>query len=50
MITPLTASGEVDHEKAWRLARHLSDNGSDALVVTGTTLLTGGTAPAKVTV
>jgi len=37
MITPLTASGEVDHEKAWRLARHLSDNGSDALVVTGTT-------------
>jgi 4-hydroxy-tetrahydrodipicolinate synthase len=37
MITPLTNSGEVDHEKAWRLARHLSDNGSDALVVTGTT-------------
>ena len=37
MITPLTTSGEVDHEKAWRLARHLSDNGSDALVVTGTT-------------
>jgi 4-hydroxy-tetrahydrodipicolinate synthase len=37
MITPLTTSGEVDHDKAWRLARHLSDNGSDALVVTGTT-------------
>jgi 4-hydroxy-tetrahydrodipicolinate synthase len=37
MITPFTASGEVDHEKAWRLARFLSDNGSDALVVTGTT-------------
>ena len=37
MITPLTNSGEVDHEKAWRLARHLSDNWSDALVVTGTT-------------
>ncbi|MGH8913103.1 MAG: 4-hydroxy-tetrahydrodipicolinate synthase [Acidimicrobiia bacterium] len=37
MITPFTASGEVDHEKTWRLARHLSDNGSDALVVTGTT-------------
>jgi 4-hydroxy-tetrahydrodipicolinate synthase len=37
MITPMTPSGDVDHEKAWRLARHLSDNGSDALVVTGTT-------------
>jgi 4-hydroxy-tetrahydrodipicolinate synthase len=37
MITPLTPSGDVDHEKSWRLARHLSDNGSDALVVTGTT-------------
>lgn len=37
MITPFTASGEVDHEKSWRLARYLSDNGSDALVVTGTT-------------
>lgn len=37
MITPFTSSGEVDHEKAWRLARYLSDNGSDALVVTGTT-------------
>ena len=37
MITPFTPSGDVDHEKSWRLARHLSDNGSDALVVTGTT-------------
>lgn len=37
MITPFSATGEVDHEKAWRLARYLSDNGSDALVVTGTT-------------
>ncbi|MGH8915948.1 MAG: 4-hydroxy-tetrahydrodipicolinate synthase [Acidimicrobiia bacterium] len=37
MITPFTSSAEVDHEKAWRLARHLSDNGSDALIVTGTT-------------
>jgi len=37
MITPFSSSGEVDHEKAWRLARYLSDNGSDALVVTGTT-------------
>ena len=37
MITPFTDSGEVDHEKAWRLARFLSDNRSDTLVVTGTT-------------
>ena len=37
MITPFTDSGAVDHEKAWRLARHLSDHGSEALVVTGTT-------------
>ena len=37
MITPFTGSGEVDHEKAWRLARYLAEQGSDALVVTGTT-------------
>lgn len=37
MITPFDESGALDHEKAWRLARYLSDNGSDALVVTGTT-------------
>jgi 4-hydroxy-tetrahydrodipicolinate synthase len=37
MITPFTSSGEVDHESAWGLARHLSDQGSDTLVVTGTT-------------
>lgn len=37
MITPFKPSGEVDHETAWRLARYLSDNGSDTLVVTGTT-------------
>jgi 4-hydroxy-tetrahydrodipicolinate synthase len=37
MITPFTDSGLVDHEKAWRLARHLSDHGSQGLVVTGTT-------------
>lgn len=37
MITPFTETGEVDHERAWRLARHLSDHGSDGLVVTGTT-------------
>src|SRR5690606_24524130 len=37
MITPFAPDGGVDHEAAWRLARHLSDNGSDCLVVTGTT-------------
>ena len=37
MITPFTDAGEVDHEKARRLARFLSDHGTDTLVVTGTT-------------
>lgn len=37
MITPFTDEGAVDHERMWRLARHLSDHGSDGLVVTGTT-------------
>ena len=37
MITPFTEDGHVDYEKVWRLARHLTDHGSDGLVVTGTT-------------
>jgi 4-hydroxy-tetrahydrodipicolinate synthase len=37
MITPFTDTGEVDHQKAWDLARHLADSGSDTLVVSGTT-------------
>ncbi|CAN5892556.1 4-hydroxy-tetrahydrodipicolinate synthase [soil metagenome] len=37
MITPFTESGDVDHERTWRLARFLSEHGSDGLVVTGTT-------------
>lgn len=37
MITPFTESGSVDHEAAHRLARYLVDNGSDGLVVCGTT-------------
>ena len=37
MITPFDESGAVDHERAWSLARYLVDNGSDGLVVTGTT-------------
>ena len=37
MSTPFTDSGEVDYDKVWRLSRYLVDNGSDGLVVTGTT-------------
>jgi 4-hydroxy-tetrahydrodipicolinate synthase len=37
LVTPFTDEGEVDHERMWRLARHLSEHGSDGLVVTGTT-------------
>jgi 4-hydroxy-tetrahydrodipicolinate synthase len=37
MITPFTSSGDVDHESAWRLARYLADQGTDTLVVAGTT-------------
>ena len=37
MITPFTSTGEVDYEQTWRLARFLVDNGSDGLVITGTT-------------
>ncbi len=37
MITPFGESGGIDYDKVWRLARYLVDNGSDGLVVTGTT-------------
>lgn len=37
MITPFTPDEAVDHDRAWRLARFLSERGSDGLVVTGTT-------------
>lgn len=37
MITPFDAKGAVDHETAWALARHLTEQGTDTLVVTGTT-------------
>lgn len=37
MITPFDDAGQVDHERAWRLARYLVDTGSDGIVVTGTT-------------
>lgn len=37
MITPFGEDGEIDHERTWNLARHLVAQGSDGLVVTGTT-------------
>jgi len=37
MVTPFNAEGEVDFEQAKALARYLVDNGSDGLVVVGTT-------------
>jgi 4-hydroxy-tetrahydrodipicolinate synthase len=37
MITPFTADGAVDHQRAWDLARHLTDEGTDTIVVAGTT-------------
>jgi 4-hydroxy-tetrahydrodipicolinate synthase len=37
MITPFKADGSVDYDLAARLAVHLVDNGSDTLVVCGTT-------------
>ena len=37
MVTPMTASGEVDLGACAELARILVSNGSDGLVVTGTT-------------
>ena len=37
IVTPFKADGEVDLQAFRALARHLVDNGSDGLVVTGTT-------------
>src|SRR5215210_7088576 len=37
MVTPFAADGSVDLDAFRRLAHHLVDNGSDGLVVTGTT-------------
>lgn len=37
MITPFGDSGQVDHQQARHLARYLAENGTDALVVAGTT-------------
>ncbi len=37
MVTPFTADGALDLDGAQRLAAHLVDNGSDGLVLSGTT-------------
>lgn len=37
MVTPFDGSGAVDHQKAWDLSRHLADQGTDTIVVAGTT-------------
>ncbi len=37
MITPFDGDGNVDHGRVWELARYLVENGSDGLVVGGTT-------------
>jgi 4-hydroxy-tetrahydrodipicolinate synthase len=37
MVTPFDENGAVDHQMAHELARHLADQGTDALVVAGTT-------------
>jgi 4-hydroxy-tetrahydrodipicolinate synthase len=37
MVTPFDKNGEVDFKQAARLARSLVDNGTDSIVVTGTT-------------
>ena len=37
MITPMNADGSLDYDGAARLAVHLVDNGTDALVINGTT-------------
>lgn len=37
IVTPFAADGSVDYAAFWRLVRHLRDNGSDGIVVAGTT-------------
>lgn len=37
MVTPFHESGAVDHQRAHELARHLADQGTDTVVVAGTT-------------
>lgn len=37
MVTPMTEAGEVDYLKVEQLAEYLTTNGSDSIVITGTT-------------
>ncbi len=37
MVTPFTKDGKVDYDKAAELAEHLISNGSDSIIVAGTT-------------
>lgn len=37
MVTPFNEAGSLDHQKAWDLARYLAGNGTETLVVAGTT-------------
>jgi 4-hydroxy-tetrahydrodipicolinate synthase len=37
MVTPFDVSGAVDHQRAYELARYLAEQGTDTLVVAGTT-------------
>ena len=37
MITPFDRAGEVDYERMAELSKHLVENGSDSLLVAGTT-------------
>jgi 4-hydroxy-tetrahydrodipicolinate synthase len=37
MVTPMTANQDVDFEKAKQLAQHLVENGTDTILVSGTT-------------
>ena len=37
MVTPYYENLEVNYDKAGEIARHLADNGSDGIIVAGTT-------------
>ena len=37
MVTPFKENGEVDYELAIKLSNHLCENGSDGIVLCGTT-------------
>ena len=37
MVTPFKENGEVDYELAIKLSNHLFENGSDGIVLCGTT-------------